>query len=379
MMPPQPQYQQGGQVDKQQNPYRALERPSQQTNANWIYHNVPPPTQATPQMAGSYRPFTVIVQQHFIQERDKVNSDHRFSHDFEIPLPGETGQQQNAHSQQPLSMQTNTGQHYDQCFSQRSPRNHIRQQVLFPTAQTASVKPQDFYNHERNKYLAVMQASKKWIDLSKTPELVEKRAFMTLLSICLCKKALLLIEHMTTSILNKQDTHHLAGFADFCKSSLGDKFVQECMGYKSSTVKFHSYLEGKLNELRAHSLPLDESLTATILNAQHSEATFDHWTSKLLVSVLAWTNQRAENLKLELYRGILAAALLAHHALNLKTAFPLEKDGGFGWKDYGASVEAMETGTLQNFLAAYLGAPDELASAGGQLSRTTTAHYRNLV
>ena len=199
------------------NPYIVQPDTTPPTPQTYVYHNVAPANQT--------RPFTVLVHQHFLQEKSNVNNDHRYSHDFEIPVPGEK-QEVQANPTPGVTLPVSNQVAADP--NQKSPRSmnsSSKNQAFF--APSSTVTPGEFYQHERDKGLAVLQASKRWIELSKINELYEKRGISTLLSILLCKKGLFLNDMVCAAILNKQETQKLTGFEEYCSSAQAEKLVQD--------------------------------------------------------------------------------------------------------------------------------------------------------
>lgn len=70
----------------------------------------------------------------------------------------------------------------------------------------------NYFTHERNKYLLVFQTAKRFRDLMKVNELSDKQGFYLLVSLSLCRRGLLMIDFLTRTLQNKVDIFKLDGF-----------------------------------------------------------------------------------------------------------------------------------------------------------------------
>ena len=286
------------------------------------------------------------IESQFKKEKQVVNVCVEFSSNFEIP----DVIQLQAHGHNSAShVHANTGSQSNYTFGKAS-------RLLMDDCN-------NFMTHERNKYLLVLQTSKRVKELLKIAEASPKHGHILLLSLALCKRGILMIDFLTRTIQNKADIFKLDGFDEFCTSQLAKKLLQAFSEERISSTQFLQHLEGKLNEPWAKEL--DKGIVSSIQNSTANESYLDVATDKLLVHLLNWVKVNRTSLTQVSYRQYMLSMVYVHYTLNLTFEFPLFKDGQvFNWKDFFLRIDSIDDIGIAQKVYPYYQKQDQVGKLG---------------
>lgn len=325
------------------------------------------------------------VQNHFAQEKNLVNQDVRFSTNIDLPDIVELTPHGDPHVQKfPDSIGSSLagGNSYSQNPNQMSnPRGSFAKSSIKQTIDECN----NFFTHERNKYLLVFQTAKKWKDLLKSPKFDPKNGSVLLLAYSLCKRGILMIDFLLRTLQNRVDIYKLPDFSDFCASTVCERLIKAFQEDRSYCSVLLNQLEQKVaNPTGMNSM--DPKILKNLQNpSQSSENYLDVINEKLLVHLLHWSNSASYSLEEgQVYRHFLSTAVYTHYSLNLNYEFPLTVDGPpsmqnltgnapsttspiqrpFDWKAFFSSIDSSSNKHLSDILSKYFSKNDEVDNKG---------------
>lgn len=284
-----------------------------------------------------------MVENNFKNQKKVVNENIEYSTNFELPGTLDIVDQ-SPNAPHPASSQSNI------TFSKSTARN-------------TNDECNTFLTHERNKYLLVLQTSKRLKDLMKVTPLSEKVGHFMMLSLALCKRGLLMTEFLTRTLQNRADIFKLDGFNEFCGTSLAEKLKAAFQEDKKNSQQFMQYLEAKLNDPIVKNV--DPKVVDQIRSPSANESFLDAASDKLLVHLLNWMKVAKSSFDSTTYRQFIIAMVYTHYTLHLSSEFPLKKQGSiFNWKEFFEGVDRLDDNGIAQIVYQYYGRKDEVDKKG---------------
>lgn len=314
---------------------------SSQLNLNQSLHNMVPSNKTKPPGVTNtpidVRDSTLndVIQSNFAEERKAVNQNVEFSTNFDIPNP--------------IQLDTLNGNMGD-----------ANSNVTFGKAsKVLNDECNNFFTHERNKYLLILQTSKRVKELLKVPEFTEKFGHILMLSLSLCKRGLLMIDFLTRTLQNKVDIFKIDGFNEFCGTPLCDKMLQAFGEDRKTTATYLQHLEAKVTDPMMNKM--DKATIASIQSPTANESFLDVANEKFLVHLLNWFKVAKTTLRADISRAFQLTCVYVHYTLNLTQEFPLYKANAvFNWKKFFENVEALDESAIAQIIYKYFNRKDEV-------------------
>ena len=217
-----------------------------------------------------------------------------------------------------------------------------------------------FFTHERNKYMLALQASNKFKDLLKFSDLSNKFPTIILISICLGKRGLKMIDFLIRTLENGIDIFKLSGYQDFLKSNLRNKFLQAFQEDKSNCTQYLQRLEAKLSQ-GIYSAGIDTGTLKSVMSPQVGENLLDVVNEKNLVHLYGWLGKARSSLSYQSSHTLSLSCVYDHFCLNMHNELPLMVNGSpFNWKAFFERIDSMDDPTISQCLMDYSKKSDEL-------------------
>lgn len=288
------------------------------------------------------------VEQNFESEKKEVNRNMMYSSAFDIPNPI------------PLK-QGHSGGHQDY-------QHNLENQSVLTFAKQSKLNSIDecnnYFTHERNKHLFVLQIAKKAKDLIKIEDFKDKTGHFLLLSYCLARKGVMMIDFVVKSLRYKSEVFEVEGFYDFCSSQVCDRLVQSMEEEHKGSIVFITHIEQRTKDKNIQNL--DESLLYSVKDNSCTEAYIDTVIDKVLVHLCVWMkNEPSTHVSL---RSLKNLCVYLHFTLNLSLSFPLyphsESSSVFNWKSFFDTVDKYTDDQYMTIVSKYHNRKDELDDNG---------------
>ncbi len=214
--------------------------------------------------------------------------------------------------------------------------------------------------HERNKYLLVLQAAKRWRDLLKYPDFSAKQGPILLVCLSLCKRGLFMIDFLSKVLQSNVDLLKVAGWNEFRNSQYHQKLLQAVLADRTACTQFMQNIEVKLND-PAIAQGVDRNTMQSVMAQANNENFLDVVNEKLMTHLLIWGRDSKGRINPTLYRELMIASVYTHYTLSLNFEFPLNKNGElFNWRQFFERTDTMDNPSIAVIVSKYLNRRDEL-------------------
>lgn len=214
--------------------------------------------------------------------------------------------------------------------------------------------------HERNKYLLVLQAAKRWRDLLKYPDFSTKQGPILLACLSLCKRGLFMVEFLSKVLQSNVDLLKVAGWNEFRSSQNHPKLLQAVLADRTACSQFMQNIEVKIND-PAMAVGVDRNMLQSVMAQANNENYLDVVNEKLMTHLLIWARDNKGRTNPTVYRELMVAAVYTHYTLSLNFEFPLQKNGElFNWRQFFERTDTIDNPSIAVIVSKYLNRRDEL-------------------
>jgi hypothetical protein len=220
-----------------------------------------------------------------------------------------------------------------------------------------------FLTHERNKHLFVLQTAKRLRDIMKHQQLEPKSGCILLLTLTLCKRAILMAEFILKNLKSRIPFASINedGYQDFFGSPICEKYTNGVTDDLKQAQGFYVSLEAKLKEPWVRNL--DQKVEADVRDSKATEGHLYSTTDRLLVHLFIWEKENSANLPSDLRRQLLLGLIGTHYCLNLNVEFPCWKNSEvFNWKQFFDNMESISETDAARIKRQYSARTDEIGT-----------------